>query len=654
MDYIYHVPGQPGLSSGQPEDNAGRAKSFVTLDQMRSQDQFGLQHPASTKKKGVGQFIKGMLVDAPLNMIKGIFSLQGILMIAGTIGLGMLAGPVAGIPLAIGALIMAKIQLFKGITSGDANKAGQGVFDVVAAAAGTKLVPKEFNMEDGQFAFVKKHPDKPGVYQSSGTVGWFKALFGHKAQSVQKVGLNQYVVVEGAAQKSLRGLLFKSKPVKNPAVVYRHNGKDFMPVIKQAGKEPVLSGSGSLKQRMQILKDIKNDTDNITFSYEEVTIDHTGKPVIKPNGASLPMETLAEIAEHQGSVMETVGAIRTMRKNMTAHEAHPSRVHVVNLGNDKALAASVPSSESVLASRIEPSEVATSKDSSKATQTPELGETAASVSPKDRPLYVDADGTGHYRPGKEETAKTPEVFYMGGSGMAHKKVLPSFELPEAVTTEARQQAAHDFSLLNPVELEARPVPLTVKQPVLPETAGTLSAKDTMQLATEYKGNEARIQFFEEKLAESRKNEEANTQKRFYQWSSETLPQEHVSSIQKHIDDLKTHNEQLASRLTGESEFKTLQEISDIQHASHHTLDTLAKNPEKKTYKVELTPLPETATPAELHTELEGIKAEIHILEAATKKDRVTAYTKEQVSSINQSRQKLKTYQTQLQERLKSV
>lgn len=283
------IQGQSDSDSLQKQSRTGLQTVLVPVSEMQDigNDQLTLQGKTEgSKKKGLHEFLKGIFYDGPINMIKGILSPMGLITLAGSVALGVMTGG-AAIPLLVaGGLVAAGLQLGKGILSGDHNKAGQGVFDVVSAAAGSRLMPKKFKLADGtEYAFLRENP-KTGVSTSAnGIRGSILSLFGMKAKRIQRGSDGQYQVVPGH-EMGLWGLI-RAKKAK--AFGTTPTDSSVKQVLKRATSE--------VPSAERALSGVSKETPSRTLYVDSDRVSH-----YKPQSAS------ASIAETPGKLfVDTAG-----------------------------------------------------------------------------------------------------------------------------------------------------------------------------------------------------------------------------------------------------------------------------------------------------------------------------------------------------------
>jgi hypothetical protein len=122
------------------------------------------------KKKGLEGFFQG-IYNGAANMIKGIFSVQGLAMTAATAGLVWATGGAALIPLAALGGGIGGFQMLKGIAQGNAEGVGEGVFTAGASLLGLRFTPKAVNLNGKAFTLGESG-------QPLGLTGRLKALWG--------------------------------------------------------------------------------------------------------------------------------------------------------------------------------------------------------------------------------------------------------------------------------------------------------------------------------------------------------------------------------------------------------------------------------------------------------------------------------------------
>jgi hypothetical protein len=149
------------------------------------------------KKKGVAGFFQGILNGA-VNTVKSLFTLQGILSMAGAGALVWATGGAALIPLAALGAGIGGFQMLNGLAKGDSESVGEGFFVAATSLLGLKFTPKKVNL-NGQ-AFTLTNSASPG--QSLGIVGRLKALWGgNKFVSVSEDGTQVMNIWQVGANK---------------------------------------------------------------------------------------------------------------------------------------------------------------------------------------------------------------------------------------------------------------------------------------------------------------------------------------------------------------------------------------------------------------------------------------------------------------------
>lgn len=156
----YYVPIYPYAAAGAPSP-------YFTLSPtsgMNQPDVFNHSGNGQQEKKSQGilgaikDFGKG-IVNGAINTVKSLFTLKGLALALGTIALAW-AAPALAIPLLVlGGLAYGGVQIFKGISTGNWEKAGEGVFTIGAtllgAKFGTKLEPTIKDAGGAKYIFTK-------------------------------------------------------------------------------------------------------------------------------------------------------------------------------------------------------------------------------------------------------------------------------------------------------------------------------------------------------------------------------------------------------------------------------------------------------------------------------------------------------------------
>lgn len=199
--------GIPGLGGAAPFQQSSTPGAFVGPYADLStvgQDQLLLsaQQGGSSSKGGIGNFFKGIFTGA-VNSVTSLLSPTGLALALGSAGL-LLATGGAALPLLIGAGVIAGgTQVATGLMSGDAEKAGQGVFGIGASILGVKLAPKTVQSKgNGQtYAYVAKDGAMQGTFgRLMSTLNPFS-----KMKQVAKTDSGVYTAVQdGASASTLR------------------------------------------------------------------------------------------------------------------------------------------------------------------------------------------------------------------------------------------------------------------------------------------------------------------------------------------------------------------------------------------------------------------------------------------------------------------
>lgn len=234
--------GLPGYDAGFAGTNTGfPGYGYGANNAGPQQDEFNgktVETAHETKKPGGFKgFIQGLFVNGPVNMVKGLFSIQGILTLAGTIGLTIATeGAILPFLGAIG-LGFGGYQTAKGIADGDTEQIGEGIFATVASGvgfAGPKAVSvKGANGGSKVFALT---PNEGG---GSGMLQQMKSLFGFKNYIAQD-GSKEAISLYGLTLRKLKDNLgFKaSEPsASSTSALYSESHAKLQEINKLVGRE---------------------------------------------------------------------------------------------------------------------------------------------------------------------------------------------------------------------------------------------------------------------------------------------------------------------------------------------------------------------------------------------------------------------------------
>ncbi len=177
-----------GVSGGSTSEIKSTQRPYAAIHGDGATDTVVLsKHKASQKKGVMGSIFdigKGIFAGA-VNTIKEMFSWQGLLMTAGTLGLISSFGAAVVMPFLIGAGVIAGAsQVLKGVSNGDWKKVGEGIFTLGATGLGAKLGPKEINIKGTQYTLAKTVKNQDGVITAAkptgildSTIAYLKAPF---------------------------------------------------------------------------------------------------------------------------------------------------------------------------------------------------------------------------------------------------------------------------------------------------------------------------------------------------------------------------------------------------------------------------------------------------------------------------------------------
>lgn len=172
-----------GTESGKPV--------FIPVALPRGADSLQLSGARRPQKQGVFgaavDVVKGFGKGA-INTVKGLFSLKGMLITAGTIGLCALAGP-AVIPFLVAAgVLTGGAQIAKGAATGNWEGVGEGLFTASTSMVGAKFAPKVARNLAGEELILSRSAQtgqqaaKPGFLRGmlGGTANQLRLVFGGK------------------------------------------------------------------------------------------------------------------------------------------------------------------------------------------------------------------------------------------------------------------------------------------------------------------------------------------------------------------------------------------------------------------------------------------------------------------------------------------
>ncbi len=131
---------------------------------------------AETKQDGITGFFKG-IVNGAVNAVKSLFTPQGLLMAAATLGLIWMTGGAILPLLAVIGMGIGGFQIAKGAASGNTEAMGEGVFTFATSAIGLKANPSSITVGEGAAAKTfTLAGSKEG--QSAGMLEQLKSPFG--------------------------------------------------------------------------------------------------------------------------------------------------------------------------------------------------------------------------------------------------------------------------------------------------------------------------------------------------------------------------------------------------------------------------------------------------------------------------------------------
>jgi hypothetical protein len=167
---VYPFP-TPGAASSyfSPFPPGSAMNPVVDTTKFSSNDQPKKSHGILGAIKDFG---KGIFKGA-VGMVKSLFTLKGLAMFLGGAAL-LVAAPAVAIPLfTLAGLGVGGYQMFKGITTGNWEKAGEGVFNIAATLVGAKFEPRSFTGADGHTYALTKTAGGAKV----ATTGYMDRLF---------------------------------------------------------------------------------------------------------------------------------------------------------------------------------------------------------------------------------------------------------------------------------------------------------------------------------------------------------------------------------------------------------------------------------------------------------------------------------------------
>lgn len=160
---VYNNPFQTRMYPVYPYATPGAPTSWFT-PVPPPQDAFNHSSNGQPEQKSHGilgaikDFGKGIF-NGVVNMVKGIFTLKGLALTIGSLAF-MWAAPALAIPLlTLGALAVGGVQVVKGITTGNWEKAGEGVSvlgaTLLGAKFGTKFEPAIKDADGAEYVLTK-------------------------------------------------------------------------------------------------------------------------------------------------------------------------------------------------------------------------------------------------------------------------------------------------------------------------------------------------------------------------------------------------------------------------------------------------------------------------------------------------------------------
>lgn len=173
-------------------------------------------HGAKEKKGLIGSLLdvgKGF-VQGGINTVKGLFSLQGLAMSAGTFALIMAFGAATVMPFLIAAgVVVGGSQIIGGLLNSDWRKVGEGIFTMGATGLGAKYGPKEIDTSDGAFS-VAKITQNGGVAKANKPTGMLDSIVAYLKAPFRGLGK---VNEQGEISLNAEGKFAESKSVFSAA-----------------------------------------------------------------------------------------------------------------------------------------------------------------------------------------------------------------------------------------------------------------------------------------------------------------------------------------------------------------------------------------------------------------------------------------------------
>lgn len=210
--------------------NSARRKG-VTGPEGASQEK-GERPEVEEKDKGIKGFFRG-IKNGFVNTVKGLFSIKGLLITAGTVALVAATGGAALIPLAAVGMGIGGYQITKGAMAGNTEKIGEGVFTVGASVGGLKLAPRTIGNE---------------ALANGSMWGKIKAPFiGKKA--FQSGDTNFWVASKDATMGTLRGWKTKLFGTKAPADTAGDDLNSRISQWSQDSQNAMREGEGDIDSR---------------------------------------------------------------------------------------------------------------------------------------------------------------------------------------------------------------------------------------------------------------------------------------------------------------------------------------------------------------------------------------------------------------------
>ncbi len=167
-------------------------------------------------------FAKGFFVNGPINMVKSLFTPQGLLMLAGGIALTVATGG-AALPFLVGAgVVMGGVKMASSAMKGDWEGMGEGAFGVAISVAGAKAAPKGFtNAATGEVFSM------PAAEAAASSGGRFSSMFA-SAKNYGNVLLGRTELVGSQGNTMTLGALAKTNAGNfwntNPTVLNLRTG----------------------------------------------------------------------------------------------------------------------------------------------------------------------------------------------------------------------------------------------------------------------------------------------------------------------------------------------------------------------------------------------------------------------------------------------